>query len=250
MRRRWLYPPKRLPKRRARRRRTSPTDRKRIRSRRFATILIVLALMVISFLVLFELKIGPIVKQIALARVTYLAGKVINDAINEQIELDYNQFEDLIIFHKTSDGLITAYTPNYGKINLLKVNITDNVLDRINQLDTTVLNIPIGNIINGEILSGVGPRIPVKLLPIATAETKFATAFTSAGINQTRHQILVEVTVYISVVLPGMRAASEVTSQVSVAETIIVGNVPNTYTYLEDTGRSPMEIYGDFDLYD
>ena len=146
--------------------------------------------------------------------------------------------------------MITAYTPNYGKINLLKVNITDNVLDRINQLDTTVLNIPIGNIINGEILSGVGPRIPVKLLPIATAETKFATAFTSAGINQTRHQILVEVTVYISVVLPGMRAASEVTSQVSVAETIIVGNVPNTYTYLEDTGRSPMEIYGDFDLYD
>lgn len=250
VRRRWLYPPKRLPKRRARRRRTSPTDRKWIRSRRFATILIVLALMVISFLVLFELKIGPIVKQIALARVTYLAGKVINDAINEQIELDYNQFEDLITFHKTSDGLITAYTPNYGKINLLKVNITDNVLGRINQLDTTVLNIPIGNIINGEILSGVGPRIPVKLLPIATAETKFATAFTSAGINQTRHQILVEVTVYISVVLPGMRAASEVTSQVSVAETIIIGNVPNTYTYLEDTGRSPMEIYGNFDLYD
>jgi hypothetical protein len=112
--------------------------------------------MVISFLVLFELKIGPIVKQIALARVTYLAGKVINDAINEQIELDYNQFEDLITFHKTSDGLITAYTPNYGKINLLKVNITDNVLDRINltkSLRSVVLPTP-----GGETMSRFGKK--------------------------------------------------------------------------------------------
>lgn len=212
--------------------------------------LVFLTVLLIMLLILFELRIGPIVKQMALARVTYLAGKVINDAINEQIVLDYNQFEDLITFHKTEEGLITAYTPNYGKINLLKVNITENVLERINQMDTTVLNIPIGNIINGEMLSGVGPRIPIRLLPIATAETRFATAFTSAGINQTRHQVLVEVKVYIGVVLPGMRTGTEVTSQVSVAETIIVGSVPNTYTYLEDTGRSPMEIYGDFDLYE
>ena len=97
-------------------------------------------------------------------------------------------------------------------------------------------------------MSGVGPRIPIKLLPVATADAKFATAFTSAGINQTRHQIIVEVTVDIGVVLPGLRTGTEVTSQVNIAETIIVGNVPNTYTYREDTGMTPFHIYGDIDL--
>ena len=52
----------------------------------------------------------------------------------------------------------------------------------------------------------------------------------------------------IGVVLPGIQTGTEVTSQVNVAETVIVGNVPNTYTYLEESGRTPVEIYGDFDL--
>ncbi|MGI6578356.1 MAG: sporulation protein YunB [Eubacteriales bacterium] len=250
MRRRLLYPPKRLPSRRPRRMRTGKRPSRPAGSRRrFPIIFFFVILLLIAGLVVFELRLGPVVKQIALARVTYIAGKVINDAINEQIEKDFTQFEDLITFHKTTDGLITAYTPNYGKINLLKVNIIANVLDKINHMDTTQLKIPLGNILNGEMLSGVGPRIPIRILPVATAEAKFATAFTSAGINQTRHQILVEVTVNIGVVLPGMRTGTEVTSQVNIAETIIVGNVPNTYTYLEDTGMSPFEIYGDIDLY-
>lgn len=251
MRRRLLYPPKRLPSRRPRRIMFSGRrpGRPAGKGRRFPLILFFIVALLIGILLLVEMRISPIVKQMALARVTYLAGKVINDAINEQIEKDFTQFEDLITFHKTTDGLITAYTPNYGRINLLKVKIIESVLERINNMDTTQLNIPLGNIINGELLSGVGPRIPIRILPVASADAKFATAFTSAGINQTRHQIIVEVAVDIGVVLPGMRTGTEVKSQVNIAETVIVGNVPNTYTYLEDTGRTPMEIYGDFDLY-
>jgi len=241
MARRLLYRPKRPPRRRP------PPDR-RGRRRLLAFKLFVVFALIVSALVYFELKLSPIVRQMALARVTYIAGKAMNDAINEQIEKDVEQFDDLIFFHKTTDGRITAYTPNYGKINLLKASIIGTVMEKLNNLDTSKLNIPLGNIINGEVLSGVGPRIPIRILPVGTAEAKFATAFSSAGINQTRHQIIVEVTVDISVVLPGMQTGTEVTSQVNVAETIIVGNVPNTYTYLEETGRTPMEIYGDFDL--
>jgi sporulation protein YunB len=250
VRRRLLYPPKRLPTRRPRRMRAGwRLGRPVMKKYRASLVLLIGLLLLVGFVLLFEFRLGPVVKQLALARVTYLAGKVINDAINEQIEQDFTQFEDLITFHKTTDGKITAYTPNYGRINLLKVKIVANVLEKINNMDTTQLKIPLGNILNGEILSGVGPRIPIKLLPVATADAKFATAFTSAGINQTRHQIIVEVTVDIGVVLPGLRTGTEVTSQVNIAETIIVGNVPNTYTYLEDTGMSPFEIYGDIDLY-
>lgn len=242
MARRLLYRPKRLPPRRR-----PPPDRRRRRRILFVKLLVVFAL-IVSILVYIESRLGPIVRQMALARVAYIAGKAMNDAINEQIEKDVEQFEDLIQFHKTTDGVITAYTPNYGKINLLKASIIGTVMEKINNLDTSQLNIPLGNIINGEVLSGLGPKIPIRILPVGTAEARFATAFSSAGINQTRHQIIVEVTVDISVVLPGMQTGTQVTSQVNVAETVIVGNVPNTYTYLEESGRTPMEIYGDFDL--
>lgn len=242
MARRLLYPPKRLP-----RRRRPPRGRRGFRGR-LVIMLVIAFVLTVGAIVYFEIRLGPIVRQMALAKVTYIAGKVMNDAINERIENDVRQFEDLIHFHKTTDGRITAYTPNYGKINLLKASIIGTVMDRINRLDTSELNIPLGNIINGEIFSGMGPRIPIRILPVGTAKAKFATAFTSAGINQTRHQIIVEVTVSIGVVLPGIQTGTEVTSQVNVAETVIVGNVPNTYTYLEESGRTPVEIYGDFDL--
>ena len=49
-----------------------------------------------------------------------------------------------------------------------------------------------------------------------------------AGINQTRHQILLDVTVAVEILLPGSTLNTEIGAQIPVAETVIVGTVPDT----------------------
>lgn len=211
---------------------------------RFGVVLII----IVGLALYFESRLSPVVERLANARVNYLAGKAINDAINGQISSAEINYNDLIRLEKDVNGHITALRTDMIKINQFKALIIGDVLDQVAGIEETELFIPLGNIINGEIFSGRGPKIPLVLVPLGTADAQFISVFKSVGINQSRHQIIVEVKVRISVLLPGFSSATEVSSQVSIAETIIVGNVPEAYTYLEDTGQTGMDIYGDFDL--
>ena len=69
---------------------------------------------------------------------------------------------------------------------------------------------------------------------MGSVNASFASEFTSAGINQTRHRILINTSVYISVMLPTGSAGTEVISEAVIAETVIVGDVPDSYTNIED----------------
>ena len=196
----------------------------------------------------FQKRLKPVVEQMAASRVAYLAGQVINDAINEQIASGGTEYDDLVLLEKDSSGKVTALKTNISAINKLKTEIAAIVLERINEMDTSELAIPLGNIVDGELFSGRGPNIPVIVVPVGTADADFSTALVTAGINQTRHQIIVTVSADITVLLPGYETATHVSSKVVVAETVIVGEVPQAYTYLEDTGKTVRELYGTYDI--
>lgn len=179
----------------------------------------------------------PIITQMAKVRVDYLASKAINEAITKKIDDGSLEYGKMVYFEKDIYGQITALKTDMIRINKLKADIINEVLDAVEGIGTSDLAIPLGNIINGNLLSGRGPRIPVRIMPIGTASANFSHSFESAGINQTRHQIMMEVQVNIDVLMPGYSAETVVTVEVTVAETIIVGAVPDSYTYFEDGGK-------------
>ena len=81
---------------------------------------------------------------------------------------------------------------------------------------------------------------------VGSSEANFRNAFTSAGINQTKHQIILTVDVSVSILLPGFRTATKVSNSFIVAETVIVGTVPDTYTYFStdpDTYEEDLKDY-------
>jgi len=89
-------------------------------------------------------------------------------------------------------------------------------------------------LINSDLFSGRGPKIPIKIVPLGTVSTSFSNQFTAAGINQTRHQIMMDIVVDISILLPGYQTGTQVTTQVTIAETVIVGAVPDSYFQMQD----------------
>ena len=226
---RWLSG-RRRPSRRAAR----PGSRKR----RVVVALVCPAAILFLFYIWTDTKIKPIVEQMAVTRVHYLAGQSINEAINDVMSEEAFAYGDLIFFEKDIEGRISAIKTNVAGINKLKANISRQVLDRIENIESSELRVPIGSVFRNDLLTGRGPSIQVRLIPIGSVNVHLENVFTSAGINQTRHQIIMVIRVDMGVAAWGNTVETQVTSDVVVAETVIVGNVPDFYSSIGD------EVFG------
>jgi sporulation protein YunB len=175
----------------------------------------------------------PIVVELALSEASDNITVVVNDTISELMldgSLDYT---NLVTLEKDNSGNVTALMTNIANINLLQAEITNSIVNHFSDSDITAVNVPIGNLIGGALLSGKGPWITVDVLSVTNVKTSFKNEFTSAGINQTRHRILMDVEVTVGIIVGGYRQWENVLTEVNVAETVIVGNVPGTYATLE-----------------
>ena len=102
----------------------------------------------------------------------------------------------------------------------------------------------IGTLTGSPLLAGRGPCLHVRMQSVGTATARFDNQFSSSGINQTRHRIILDVDVHVSILLPGLTTYTKVSNEISVAETVIVGGVPETYTYFSTT-PDEIENYAD-----
>ena len=92
-------------------------------------------------------------------------------------------------------------------------------------------------------LSNIGPRIPINLIPYGKTVVDFDSKFSEAGINQTRHQLFVTVSLNVSLLMPNNQGiGTQIKTTVSMSETIIVGDVPTNYTNIAST---PEEVRDD-----
>lgn len=173
----------------------------------------------------------PILTSMATARVSNTVNRIVVEAVSDAIqggEIDYGV---LVEFEKDADGRVTALKSNMAAFNRLQARIADDILLRLSEVSTTTLAIPVGTLTGSSLLAGRGPLIKVKMQSVGSTTASFRNTFSSAGINQTRHQILLDVNVNVSILLPGFRTSTRVSNEISVAETVIVGSVPENYTY-------------------
>ena len=169
------------------------------------------------------------IRELARTQVTNTTSDLINDAIDGQIEQGNIQYDRIVYFEKDLNGRITALKTNMSEVNRLKTNILNLINDEILAMDTSSLGVPLGSLFLPEFFSGKGPSIAVEIISIRNSDASFGSDFREAGINQTMHQLSMEVLVDVSVLVLGETESFAVASQVVVAETIIVGDVPDTY---------------------
>lgn len=180
-------------------------------------------------LLMFRSRYRDVIQELAQTQVKNTTSDLANDAIAKQIADGIIQYDRIVFFEKDLDGRITALKTNMSEINRLKTDILNIINDEILALDTADIGIPLGNFFLPELLSGKGPVIPVNVLSIRNSDAAFSSNFVQAGINQTLHQLIMTVSVDVSILVLGETSGFTITSEVVVAETIIVGSVPNTY---------------------
>lgn len=189
----------------------------------------ILLLVFLIILLTLRNKYRYVIEDLAQTSVMNTTSDLTNDAIAKQIAAGNIAYDRIVFFEKDLDGRITALKTNMSEVNRLKTDILNVINDEILALDTSDIGIPLGSLFLPELFSGKGPSIPVHILSIRNSDANFVSSFSQAGINQTLHRLNMEVSIDVAVLVLGETSSFTMSSEVVVAETVIVGQVPETY---------------------
>lgn len=189
--------------------------------------------LLIVFISILNARIRPIFSAMAVTQVTNAVTTAINDAITCGITSEQVTYDEMMMLEPDSDSGIIILSSNLDHANLLRARLLSLVSASVSELSEEDFSIPLGNLTDIGFLSGRGPSISFQILSTGAASAAFDHEFTDAGVNQTLHRIMLDLEVTVQVLLPGETLELPISTQVCVAETIIVGEVPGTYFELE-----------------
>ena len=161
---------------------------------------VALALLVLALTAKSHLK--PILTNLATARVANTVTRIVTAAVNETVYEGGTDYDQLISLEKDNEGRIVAVKSDMAEFNRLQSAILANVLERMADVDTRELSIPVGTLTGSPLLAGRGPEITVRMQSVGSPSAHFENEFSSAGINQTKHQIMLVVDVSVGILLP------------------------------------------------
>ena len=188
-----------------------------------------------SVIALLEYKLRPVVAEIASTQVQNTMTAVVEGAVTADLAARQVSYADFVTIQRDEGGAITALTTDMARMNLLRSELTAAVLEALEGVDVSDVQVPLGSLFDLEPLWAKGPALKAKAMTVGTVRAEFDSQFTSAGVNQTLHRIWLEVDVPMTLLLPGGEVEASLHTRLCVAETVIVGKVPDTYLQLDRT---------------
>ena len=195
--------------------------------------LILCALLLMLLLMLLERNLTQVVLTLASAKAEVLAVQTLNEAAEALIAQGVS-YDSLVHVTLGEDGSVRLLQANTAGMNSLASRASLTAQAKLEALQDQTVSVPLGSALGITLLAGTGPRIQVHMLPVGAVVTAYETEFTSAGINQTRHRVLLTMRAQVQLVLPTGASGVEAVTQVAVAESIIVGQVPDSFVNVGD----------------
>jgi sporulation protein YunB len=210
--------------------RSAPEARPKKRFRRASLLLLLAGLA--AFLLAGGLYLKRISSQIAVSDACDVMTMQVNAAITQVLQEGDYDADWFVSFEKNEAGEVTAISSNMTHINALSAALLDRVIGLTGNRNLTV-SIPAGNLTGLSLLMGRGPGIPVEIMVLTSSHVEFRNNIVTAGINQTKHQISLLVIVDIDVLVPWGTESAQICTEVLIADTVVVGQVPETYLNLD-----------------
>lgn len=206
-------------------------NRKNKEEKNKITFIIVIIVISIIFAKISFGYINPMFDSLCNLKAKGIATKIVNREAKISLEnVDYN---DLITIVRDGNGNVTMVKANVIAINRIAAELTLAIQNALEAESDTAIYIPMGSFLGNEIFYNIGPKIPIRLASTGIVTTEFKSEFEYKGINQTIHRIYLYTTCKVNIVTPIKTIGSEINNEILVAETVIVGPIPDTYYNLE-----------------
>jgi len=197
-----------------------------IKRKRFVLLIITLLILGIYIYKYIDKNIRPSIIAISEVKAKQVTTQAINNTIKNKIinDIDYN---DLISVHYDNEGKVTLMQANTILMNSVASEVALEVQRELEQISKSIIKVPLKNAFNTDLIDL--PSINIQIIPQGSVVVDFATEFESTGINQTRHRIYIIVTTDIKLIVPLVSEEIKVTTNIPIAETIIIGDVPEQF---------------------
>lgn len=203
----------------------------------------IMLILIIIFVIYTDIKIKMSLMEMAKSKAQIEETEVINRIINEQV-VNRIEYTDIVTIHKDDKGKIVLIQPDTIMMNKIMTNTVIKIAHTLNTMGERQIKIPMGALTGSRILAGYGPGMKVRIIPTGQVYVQFMNKFDQAGINQTRHLVYFIVESKIKIAVPFINEEVKVSTTIPIAETIIVGEVPDTYVNFINDGKqlSPLLI--------
>lgn len=203
---------------------------KKINKKYKFVILIIVLILLIAYLL------NEIIYPLFSRKCVYKAKVIVTQVSNEETEkiMQNYTYKDLVHIEEDSDGNVTFLESNVVLINQIKSNIVNNIQKRFNEARDTNIEIKLGALTGSRLMSSVGPKIKIKVIPSGTITSTLQTEFYSVGVNQSLHRIYLDINCTVSILSPFESVSQSVENKILLSESVIVGNTPENY-YKIDT---------------
>ncbi len=183
-------------------------------------------------LIMAEIRISNVRKELINYAARNAASAAATAGVEASLDTDRVRYADLIKFGRDKNGNIVSVTIDAYYLNKIGNNIGDEIDKHINRMRSYVINIPFSVLFSEQLINGRGPKMPLVFVMTGITTTDFENEFTAAGVNQTHHRIMMNITVNTYVVHSGCVTVVPYQTNVCVAESIVVGITPQAFAVL------------------
>ena len=202
----------------------------KLRRKRALALLALCAGAIAAGVLLIEQNLTRVVLSLAQAQARAMALQVLNESASELLASGEVTYDSLMHVSTDDNGQIRLIQANTPEMNRLAAQASLNAQARLQEKRDQSVKVPLGSALGMTLFAGAGPKIEVQILPVGSVHAAFHTDFSTAGINQTRHRVSLTLTAQVQMVIPTGARKVEVSTQVAMAKSIIVGEVPDTFT--------------------
>lgn len=181
-------------------------------------------------------SIDPIFEGLCSAKALSIATDIINKESSEALA-KYN-YKDTVQIIESEDGKNNILKTDIVTINEITSDIAIEIQDALNEIGKQYIEIPIGALTGNKYFAGFGPKVKIKIIPTGDISTDIKTEFKGVGINQTVYRIYLQIECNVSILTSYKTIEQNIKSQVLLVETVVVGEVPETYLQLENIENS------------
>jgi sporulation protein YunB len=206
-----------------------------VKNGRWFFLLIVLLVLMGYSIIFMERVVEPTIASIGITKATAILSLIVNEAVVEKLTEDI-QSGNLLDIKTDETGKVSMVQADAAAMNRLSYALAADIQHRIKDIQEEKILVPLGSILGSAIMSQTGPKVNMKVLPLGTTKISFRTEFIEAGINQTKYKVYLEVENMAKVLVPFSSNDIKVDTVLLIAETIIVGDIPESYVIIPDQG--------------
>lgn len=203
--------------------------RRDFKARKILILLLTLALLIV-LVIRIDGRLRVLINNYGQSKAAILSNSVINATVYNYLEENDIKYTNLIKINTDETERVTSVEFDTVELTKLKAGVISKIQNNINKQDSVLMNVPLGSLTGNQFLNNKGPSIDIELKLSSAVYSKISSKFTSAGINQTLHQITLTISTNVFLIMPWYRTSGNYQTEYILAETVIVGEVPDAYT--------------------